>query len=314
MTDRPPHHPVTIAAEFTAGPDDAGHRLDQVLAARVDGLSRGAARRALSDGAVFVDDHRIRIASRAVQAGQRIRISGGPRPAVPLLRIIHEDSALIVLDKPAGVPVQPTRRSGRGCLLDAVRAHRQAALGPEAYVGLLHRIDRDTSGLVLFSTDRRANHSLARGFAEHSIDRAYDALVHGTLDKNAGTLDGPIGRADGRGRRCINPLNGKAATTHFEVLARWDGVTRLRLRLETGRTHQIRVHLAEAGHPVVGDRQYGRGHRPVGPHAAALGAFPRQALHAGRLALPHPLGGDPLELESPLPADLQELVDQMETG
>jgi len=298
----------TASAEFTVAAPEAGRRLDQALAAGVEGLSRGAARRALADGAVFVNDRRVRIASRTVRRGDRIRLAGGPRPEPPALNVAYADDDLIVVDKPAGVPVQPTRRSGRGSLLDAVREHRRAQV-PRPYVGLLHRIDRDTSGLVLFTLHRRANGPLARALAAHTIGRRYEALVHGEVAADAGTLDGPIGRADGRGRRRVDLEHGKPAVTHYEVVARHAGATHLRLRLETGRTHQIRVHLAAAGHPVVGDRQYGRGVTPRGPQAAALGAFPRQALHAATLELRHPVTGARLALRSPLPADLAELLE-----
>jgi len=284
-----------------------GTRLDKVLASCVESMSRSVARRAIADGAVFVDSRRVRIASRPVRAGERVRVGSGPRPEPPDFRVVFEDDALIVVDKPPGVPVQPTRNFSRGCLLEAVKDYR-CARAAGSYVGLLHRIDRDTSGLVIFTTDKRANKPMSTAFRKHELGRRYDALVLGEIEQEAGVVDRPIIRADSRGRRRV-ASEGKLALTRFEVKQRFEGATWLTLELETGRTHQIRVHLSHIGHPVVGDRLYGRGVVPTGRHASALADFKRQALHASRLSFRHPLTGADLFFESPLPLDMAELVD-----
>jgi 23S rRNA pseudouridine1911/1915/1917 synthase len=292
--------PPTMAAArriaFEVAPAEAGMRLDQVLARRVPGLSRGAARVLLDIGGVFVDRSRVKVASRGVRPGQRIeahlggaleRARGarpGAAPPEEELRIAHEDDDLVVVDKPAGLLTAPTPESDRQNLLDRLRRR-----DPAGDVFLVHRIDLQTSGLVVFAKTAQANRSLAERFRRHDVEREYLAVVRGGSEFAQRTIDAPIA-----GRRAI---------THLRVVERFGTrATLLEARLETGRTHQIRIHCAAYGLPVAGDRRYGRPMR---------GDPPRTALHARRLGFAHPRSGVTLDLTSPLPPDLAAWLERL---
>jgi 23S rRNA pseudouridine1911/1915/1917 synthase len=264
--------------------EDEGLRLDQVLARRVAGLSRRKARVLVDLGGVFVDRARVKVASRPVRVGQTIEaVLGGALErdpeALPPPRIVFEDEDLVVVDKAPAVVTAPTPESDRGNLLDQLE--RRGA-GP---VWLVHRIDRMTSGLLVFARTPEANRVLADRFARHDVERAYVAVVAGALAEDAVTID--------------HPIDGRRAVTHVRVTDRREGATVIEARLETGRTHQIRLHLAGLGHPVLGDHQHGgdvaRGFRPRPP---------RLALHAALLGFAHPRTGASLRFEAPLPDDL----------
>jgi len=271
---------------FEVSSEDEGVRLDQVLARRIPGLSRRKARDLIDLGGVFVDRARVKVASRPLRAGQVVEaVLGGalerardPEP-VPEPVVVFEDADLVVADKPAGLVTAPTPESDRGNLLDALG--RRPGAGP---VWLVHRIDRMTSGLLVFARTPEANRALGDRFARHDVEREYVAVVAGELAGDQ-TIDRPIA--------------GKRAVTHVRVVERLAGATMIRARLETGRTHQIRLHLAGLGHPVLGDHQHGgETARRFAPRP------PRMALHAAVLGFAHPRTGEPLRFESPLPADL----------
>ncbi len=282
---------------FEVGPDDAGLRLDQVLARRIDGLSRRKARVLVDLGGVFVDRARVKVASRPVHLGQQIEavlggaldratgeVGAAARDAdaatLPAYRVVFEDDDLVIVEKPAGLVTAPTPESDRGNLLDLL-ARRPGA----APVFLVHRIDRDSSGLLVFAHTSDANRALGARFAAHDVERAYVAVVAGRVEADAQTI--------------ARPLRGKRAVSHVRVEARLDDATRVGVRLETGRTHQIRLHLAGAGHPVLGDTQHGGEVARLHPRRP-----PRLALHAGVLGIVHPRTGEALRFESPLPDDL----------
>lgn len=271
---------------FEVSSEDEGVRLDQVLARRVPGLSRRKARDLIDLGGVFVDRARVKVASRPLRAGQVVEaVLGGALERArqeappPAYRIVFEDADLVVVDKPPGLVTAPTPESDRGNLLDALG--RRPGAGP---VWLVHRIDRMTSGLLVFARTPEANRGLGDRFAAHDVEREYVAVVAGEVPEDV-TIDRPIA--------------GKRAVTHVRVVERLAGATLIRARLETGRTHQIRLHLAGIGHPVLGDHQHGgEVARRFSPRP------PRMALHAAVLGIAHPRTGEPVRWESPLPEDL----------
>jgi 23S rRNA pseudouridine1911/1915/1917 synthase len=264
---------------LTAGQEDKGLRLDRFIAAKARGVSRMAARRAIEAGGVYVNRKRTKFVSRPVQPGETIEVfRSDPRstPAVAL-KIAYEDDAVLIADKPPGVPVQPTRESDRGNLYEAVRLHLTAKEGKRPYVGLLHRIDQEVSGLVLFTKRRSANKSLSDQIRSHAMKRRYVAWVRGVPRISQATIR--------------EPIRGEAAVTHYQVVETRGPWARLDVDLETGRTHQIRIHLAKAGHPIIGDRRYG------GPQARRL------ALHAREIAFVHPVTQKTVTVRSEMPKD-----------
>ena len=309
--NRGPRPLVLIAAE-----SDRGVRLDRFLRTRSGVLSRMRARDLLAEGAVTLNGRRIKIASRPLSPGDRVEVhlpaaarAAPTPPDMPPYRMVYEDSAVLVVDKAPGILVQPTPQGDRGTLLDLLRRylrHRHPAVR-SPYLGLLHRIDRDTSGLLLFSRRGEANRVLAEQFRTHSLAREYLALVHGRCEEDSGTIADSLARpAPGARRRASSGQGGKRAVTHFRVLERFAEATLLSARLETGRTHQIRIHFAGRGHPLVGDRVYGN--RNSGRRQELMDRFPRQALHAGLLGFTHPITGAWLRFEVPPPEDFAELL------
>lgn len=272
---------------FTVAPDEAGLRLDQVLPRHVGGLSRRKARAAIDEGGVFVDKTRVKIAGRLVRAGQSIEVNIGgalersePPPAPA---IVHIDDHIIVADKPAGLVTAPTPESNRGDMLDQLtRAHG------ELY--LVHRIDLPTSGLLVFARTRAANKFLGDAFKAHDVDREYRAIAIGAVVS----------------QRIDRPIDARHAVTHVEALEPLANATLVAVRLETGRTHQIRIHLAGLGHPLAGDTQHG------GETARTfLPRAPRLALHAAVLGFTHPATGERVRFESPLPDELAHYVERL---
>ena len=277
---------------FTVAPAQQGQRLDQILAAGVPGLSRRKARVLLDLGGVFVDGKRTKVAGRLVRAGQIVvahvggalgRASGEvgraararDEAALPAFRLVYQDDDLVLVDKPAGLLTAPTPESDRNNLARLL----QEKLGGEILV--VHRIDLETSGLLVFARTAEANRVLAERFREHDVERLYLAALRGVLAEDACTV--------------ALPVAGRRAVTHVTVVERFAAATLVRCRLETGRTHQIRLHVRHLGHPVLGDRRYGEA-SPIDP--------PRMALHAAVLGLRHPRSGEALRFESPWPEDL----------
>jgi 23S rRNA pseudouridine1911/1915/1917 synthase len=269
---------------FTVAPDEEGMRLDQIVPKRVPGLSRRKARAVIDEGGVFVDRTRTKVASRPVRVGQVIEVNVGgavDRTEAPLAPVIvFSDPHIIIADKPAGLVTAPTPESDRGDLLDQL-----AQQFGEVY--LVHRIDLPTSGLLVFARTREANKKLGEAFKVHDVEREYRAVAIGIV--TAQTID--------------RPVDGKRAVTHVGVIEPLAGATLVSARLETGRTHQIRLHLAGNGTPIAGDTQHGgETSRTFIPRA------PRLALHAAILGFVHPATGARVRFESALPGELEAWV------
>jgi 23S rRNA pseudouridine1911/1915/1917 synthase len=329
--------PTVVVVEATAEALAAhpGDRIDRWLTRCLDArddcppLSRNRLKSLILDGQVQADGATISDPSDPVKPGARYRIEVPPAaPAEPEaqdlpLSVVYEDDALIVIDKPAGMTVHPAPGAPKDTLVNALIAHcgdSLSGIGGVRRPGIVHRIDKDTSGLLVVAKTDAAHHALARLFAEHEIERAYRAVCWGVPVPPAGRIEGAIGRHPrDRIRMAVRPEgSGKPAVTHYRTLRRFgEAASLLECRLETGRTHQIRVHLTHIGHPLVGDPVYGRGRtaRLAGLAEAVrdkLRAFPRQALHAAVLGFAHPVSGEALRFESPLPADIAALLAALE--
>lgn len=299
---------------------DTGDRLDKFLA-RSTGLSRMRLKGLIEAGQATIDGATIEDASARVKPGQMVTLGVPPAaPATPQaqeipLVVVYEDVDLIVIDKPAGLVVHPAPGNPDHTLVNALLAHCRGALsgiGGVERPGIVHRIDKDTSGLMVVAKSEPAHHGLSALFARHDIDRGYKALVWGNPRGREGTVEAPIGRARFDRKKMAIVADGKPAITHWQVEARFGTPPVAALvdcRLETGRTHQIRVHMASLGHGLVGDKTYGRA--PKGSPGMAV-AFPRQALHAWLLGFRHPVTGETLRFESALPSDLRDLLDSLE--
>ena len=309
---------------------DAGERLDRVLAART-ALSRSRLKALILDGKVTIGPRTIRDPSYRVNAGDTISLSvPPPEPAEPApedipLNVVFEDDEIIVIEKPSGLVVHPAAGHGSGTLVNALIAHCGASLsgiGGVKRPGIVHRLDKDTTGVMVVAKTDRAHQALAAQFADHGrtgpLKRGYLALVWGAPEQAKGTISAPIARhAQSRDKMAVR-AGGRVAITHWQVLERYQGAdgkpvaSLLSCRLETGRTHQIRVHLAHAGHPLLGDAVYGRGFKTkesrLSPAAReALAALGRQALHAYLLAIEHPATRETLTFRSELPGDFARL-------
>jgi 23S rRNA pseudouridine1911/1915/1917 synthase len=295
-----------MADELTVPAGAAGERLDVFLAARAG--SRAAAQRLIDGGHVTVDGEP-KAKRHVLAGGERISVAApaaaapGPAVAPATFTIAWEDEHLMVVDKPAGVVVHPARGHREGTLVQALAGKAAGGEYPDR-PGIVHRLDRDTSGLLVVARSDAVHAALKASLAARDIVREYLALVEGRPPARRGTIDAPLGR-DRRVRTRISTDTdeARAAVTHFEVERALPHDTLLRVRLETGRTHQIRAHLLAIGHPVAGDPEYGT----AGRHG--LG---RQFLHAAHLAFPHPVTGAPVDVRSPLPADLAEALARAE--
>jgi len=289
---------------FRVSDDEAGGRLDRVLAARPEIGSRAVAERLIGGGAALVGGVS-RAKSHLVAAGDEVEVEiparAGLRAEDVDLAIVYEDADLLVVDKPAGLVVHPAGSTRAGTLANALLAHG-ARGGPEERPGIVHRLDRDTSGLLLAARSEEAHRLLQMAIRRREVDRRYLALVHGEPRSRTGRIEAPIGRdRRDRTRHSLDTETPRAAVTWFETRERLQARTLLEVRLETGRTHQIRVHLEAIGLPVCGDPVYGV--------AADLG-LERQFLHAHRLRFRQPLTGADLDLASPLPAELATALER----
>ena len=323
--------------------DESGGRLDRLLAVHVAELSRTRLKALIEAGAVTVDGRTIRDPGYRVNSGAAILVAIPPavaaKPAAePIpLEVIYEDADIIVIDKPKGLVVHPAAGNWTGTLVNALISHcgeSLSGIGGERRPGIVHRLDKDTTGVMVVAKNDRAHRALAAQFAGHGrgggpFERGYLAFVWGAPDRPRGTIDRPIGRHPHARNRMAIREGGREAITHWQVLERYGAskgagrgganahpgdpvASLLACRLETGRTHQIRVHLASIGHPLLGDDVYGPGFRTKAvllPEAAqaALKALGRQALHAHILTLEHPITGKIVRLRSELPADLTRL-------
>ncbi|MET0294055.1 MAG: RluA family pseudouridine synthase [Phenylobacterium sp.] len=307
--------------------EEAGGRVDRTLADRLPELSRARVQALLADGRVTCDGRGLSSASAKAAPGEyRIAIPA-PAPAEPApealpLQVIYEDAALIVVDKPAGMAVHPAPGSESGTLVNALLHHCGASLsgiGGVARPGIVHRIDKETSGVVVAAKSDAAHQGLTRLFAAHDIERVYTAFVRGAPHPARGTIEGAIARSThDRKKMALVRSGGRPAVTHYRTEEAYGGAerplaARLACRLETGRTHQIRVHLASRGHPCLGDPVYGSG-APAAPvrEAIAAAGLMRQALHAAVLGFVHPISGEALRFESPLPSDMARLQVELE--
>ncbi len=323
--------------ELEAGADASGQRLDQWLAARLGpDLSRSRVQALIRQGAVRLGSAAVLEPKRKLAGGEKIAVDlPEPEPAAPqgeaiALDILYEDDELIVIDKPAGLVVHPGAGNWTGTLVNALIHHCGASLsgiGGVRRPGIVHRLDKDTSGVMVAAKTDRAHKALSEAFADHGrtggLRRAYVALVWGIPQRLSGTVDAPLGRAADRVRRAVVPEgrdDARHAVTHYAVEERFgEGQTRyttaslVECRLETGRTHQIRVHMAHIGHPLVGDPDYGqafatKANRLPEPLREKVRAFPRQALHARLLEFRHPATHMAMRFDAPLPKDMEDLV------
>ncbi len=324
---------------FVVPQEAAGQRLDQFLTAQLDGVSRSRVQLLLDQGDVLLDGQRPKPSSK-LRGGESIAITGEPRPA-PLkaiaedipLNVVYEDAHLAVINKPAGMMVHAGSGAtddarSRGTLVNALlhRFQSLSSTGGELRPGIVHRLDKETSGLIIVAKNDRTHAALARMFSAREIRKTYVALVHGAVERQKGTISAPIGRDPVRRTRMTTRVqqNARAAVSHYEVVRRLETAfgkfTLVRVRIETGRTHQIRVHMASLGHPVVGDTLYGAagqltahttGQRSQSETRKKLG---RNFLHAAELEFTHPVSRKPLALASPLPEALEAFLHQLETG
>ena len=300
-----------MTRELTAATEHAGVRLDAFLSA--DGaLTRSQAARLIAEGRVRVNGK---------PAAKSARLSGGETVTVdvPQLREtalppqdipldgVYEDDDVIVVNKPTGLVVHPAPGHPDGTLVNALLHHcgdSLSGIGGEKRPGIVHRIDRDTSGLIIAAKNDAAHLALSAQLKDHSLSRTYECLVTGNMKQDSGTVDAPIGRSSADRKKMAVVPTGRRAVTHWEVVARYPGVTHLRCRLETGRTHQIRVHMAYIGHPILGDTVYGA-KKPVP-------GLTGQCLHATGLRFVHPRTGEPVELHCPLPPEFTAMLQKLQ--
>ena len=298
---------------LTLIPQEGGERLDAYLARSVEGLTRSAAQRLLEEGRVTSGGKPLKKSGKTAP-GTAIEVSlPDPEPVdvVPQeipLDVVYEDGDVIVVNKPVGMVVHPAPGHPDGTLVNALLYHcgnTLSGINGELRPGIVHRIDRDTSGLIIAAKNDKAHLALAEQLQDHSLARVYEAVAVGSFRADSGTVDAPIGRHPvDRKKMAVEPRNGRPAVTHWRVLARYSGCTHVECRLETGRTHQIRVHLASIGHPLLGDTVYGS----KKPYPGLAG----QCLHARRLIFRHPRTGERVELECPLPDWFQGVLDKLE--
>lgn len=294
---------IELAAETSGG------RLDSFVAENTD-LTRSAAQRLIETGFVKVNGAEKK-AKYVVRAGDRITVELPPPEPVELaaedipLDVVYEDADIAVINKPAGMVVHPAPGNPSGTLVNALmfRLKDLSGIGGELRPGIVHRIDKDTSGLLVVAKNDMAHNFLASELKTHSVERTYYALAEGNFREDSGTVDAPIARHRTDRKRMAVTEGGREAVTHWRVLERFGSVTFLEVELETGRTHQIRVHMAHISHPLVGDPVYGRAKNELG--------FSGQALHAGRLRLTHPRTGERMEFTAPLPDYFEKALDKL---
>jgi 23S rRNA pseudouridine1911/1915/1917 synthase len=297
----------------------AGSRLDRYLAEKLPDLSRARLQALIAEGHVRLEGREVR-ASLRVREGDRLTVAVPELvPALPApedipLTVVHEDDHLVVVDKPAGLVVHPGAGTPSGTLVNALLRHVRGLSGVGGVVrpGIVHRLDKGTSGLLVVAKDDATHAALSRQFAGRAVEKEYRALVIGVPARREGTITAPIGRDPvHRKKMSVRATRGRPARTSYRVVEAFDGAALLAVRIETGRTHQIRVHLASQGHPVAGDPVYGGTRRPPSRSAGAreaLASLRRPALHAARLAFVHPATGERVSFESPLPADFGRVL------
>jgi 23S rRNA pseudouridine1911/1915/1917 synthase len=338
VTAQPKTPTTDTAFSFVVAPEEAGTRLDRYLAERAEigaaHVSRTRIKALLEGGGATLNGHPARDASARLSNGDRVSLLlPEPEPAAPQgedipLNVVFEDAHLLVVDKPAGLVVHPAPGHESGTLVNALIAHcgdSLSGIGGVKKPGIVHRIDKDTSGLVVIAKTDAAHAGLSRLFEDHgrrlNLTRDYLAFVWGAPERAHGTVEAPIGRhATQRERMAVVPIaRGREAITHWEKIEDFGAASLVACRLETGRTHQIRVHMAHIGHPLIGDSTYGAGFKTkvarLAPKArTAVERLGRQALHAATLGFTHPVTGEELLFESELPADLEALRKALAEG
>lgn len=302
---------------LTAGKEDEGARLDKYLAAVCQGYSRSYLQKLLKDGMVSVNEKPVK-SSLKLKEGDRIRIvfpepeELDAKPEKMELDILYEDSDVILVNKPKGMVVHPSQGHPSHTLVNGLLYHCAGELSGINGVlrpGIVHRIDMDTTGVLIVCKNDFAHASIAQQLKVHSITRKYRAVVYGVLRQDEGRIDAPIGRSPkDRMKMAVNDKNGKPAVTHYQVLERFNGYTYIECQLETGRTHQIRVHMASIGHPLLGDPLYGPAKTPSKPMFSNLQG---QTLHAMVFGFVHPRTGEYMEFTAPLPQYFQNLLEKL---
>ncbi len=297
---------------MTVYADIAGERLDVFLSRSLEGMTRSAVQKLIEKGCVQVEGKPAR-KNEKLNMGAQVTVELPPAepveiPAVEMpLEIVYEDQDVAVINKPKGLVVHPAAGHADDTLVNGLLyalGDRLSGINGQLRPGIVHRIDKDTSGLLAVAKNDTAHVMLASQLKDHSMRRTYECIVCGVLQADSGTVDGPIGRhPTDRKKMCINQRNGKPAVTHWEVIARYRGYTHVRCRLETGRTHQIRVHMASLGHPILGDTVYGHKKPELGQSS--------QVLHAGILQFSHPRDGRPVMVIAPLPDYFAALLEKL---
>ena len=292
--------------------EESGERIDALLARTLENLSRSGAQRLIEQGAVLLEGRQVQKNTR-IQRGDRITVMMPETEEIPLvaqdlpLDVVYEDQDHIVVNKVRGMVVHPAPGHPDGTLVNALLWHcgdSLSGIGGEKRPGIVHRIDKDTSGLLIVAKNDFAHQALSAQLADRSLSRVYEAVVRGRLREERGTIDRPIGRhPTDRKRMAVTEKNSRPAVTHWEVLARYNGYTHVRCRLETGRTHQIRVHMASIGHPLLGDGIYGA----PSPEKGLEG----QCLHARELKFIHPRTGEQMHFETELPIWFTEVLSRL---
>ncbi len=309
-----------IEREIAMTPDDAGRRLDQVLSESWADFSRSRLAGWIKSGEIRVDGRQVK-PRHAVAAGEVVMLSAEMVPHAELvaqdieLDVLVEDAEFLIVNKPAGLVVHPGSGNADGTLVNAL-LHFDPALAPLPRAGLVHRLDKDTSGCLVIARTTGAHKFLVSALKKRLIKRRYQALVWGHMVAG-GSVDEPLGRHPVDRRRQVVRHDGRRAVTHYRVARRLAGGTLLDVELETGRTHQIRVHMAHIQHPIVGDPVYGRRGAPAGLSEAqrtAWQGFSRQALHACAIAFDHPVTGEPVSATAPMPTDMQVLIDLLDAS
>ena len=298
---------------MTLFPDIPGERLDAYLARAVEGLTRSAAQRLIEENCVLRN-------GKPAKKNDKLNIGDAVEVTIPEVKeteivptdipldIVYEDEDVLVINKPKGLVVHPAAGHQDDTLVNGLlfsKAGELSGINGELRPGIVHRIDKDTSGLLAVAKNDLAHTVLASQLKDHSMARTYDCVVCGNLKEDSGTVDAPIGRhPSDRKKMCVTPRNSKEAVTHWEVVKRYRGYTHIRCKLETGRTHQIRVHMAHIGHPILGDTVYGRKKPELGQDS--------QCLHAGALCFRHPRDGRPVMVFAPLPEYFQTVLAKLE--
>ena len=298
---------------MTLFPDIPGERLDAYLARAVEGLTRSAAQRLIEENCVLRN-------GKPAKKNDKLNIGDAVEVTIPEVKeteivptdipldIVFEDEEVLVINKPKGLVVHPAAGHQDDTLVNGLlfsKAGELSGINGELRPGIVHRIDKDTSGLLAVAKNDLAHTVLASQLKDHSMARTYDCVVCGNLKEDSGTVDAPIGRhPSDRKKMCVTPRNSKEAVTHWEVVKRYRGYTPVRCKLETGRTHQIRVHMAHIGHPILGDVVYGHKKPELGQDS--------QCLHAGALCFTHPRSGLPVMVFAPLPEYFQHVIEKLE--